>query len=77
MRKLHQRQEWCHLMFRTKFLTLLPKNIRIAISFMSPVGGKIQQNVVLTGCERNSHSDKILFEFIIFADRNLQFITNS
>ena len=47
MRKLHQRQEWCHLMFRTKFLTLLPKNIRIAIFFMSPVGGKIQQNVVL------------------------------
>ena len=34
-------------MFHTKFPMSLPKNIGMAIVFVSPIGGKIQQNVVL------------------------------
>ena len=45
--KLHQRQEWCHLWFHTKFPMSLSKNKGMAIDFVSPIGGKIQQNVVL------------------------------
>ena len=45
--KIVQRQEWCHLIFQTKFSMPLWKNKGIAIVFVSPIGGKIQQNVVL------------------------------
>ena len=34
-------------MFHTKFLMSLSKNKGMAIDFVSPIGGKIQQNVVL------------------------------
>ena len=34
-------------MFHTKFPTSLSKNKGMAIVFVSPIGGKIQQNVVL------------------------------
>ena len=34
-------------MFHTKFQMSLSKNKGIAIDFVSPIGGKIQQNVVL------------------------------
>ena len=45
--KLHQRQEWCHLMFHNKFPTSLSKNKGMAIDFVSPIEGKIQKNLVL------------------------------
>ena len=34
-------------MFHTKFQTSVPKNKGMAIVFVSPITGKIQQNVVL------------------------------
>ena len=34
-------------MFHTKFPMSLPKNKGMAIVFVSPIGGKIQQNVFL------------------------------
>ena len=34
-------------MYYTKFRTSLPKNKGVAIVFVSPIGGKTQQNVVL------------------------------
>ena len=45
--KLHQRQEWRHLMFHTKFPMSLSKHKGMALDFVSSIGGKIQQNVVL------------------------------
>ena len=46
----------------------LSKNKGMAIEFVSPIGGKIQQNVVLRDLKENSHSDKIIFKFMIFAN---------
>ena len=45
--KLHQRQERCHLIFHIKSPMSLSKNRGMAIYFVSPIGGKIQQNAVL------------------------------
>ena len=54
--------------FHTKFPTPLPKNKGMAIVFVSPIGGKIQQNVVLRDVKETRTAIKFFFEFIIFSD---------
>ena len=69
--KLHQCQGWCHLTICVKFWTSLPKNNGINDRFCEPYRRKNTVKYGCMGCERNSHSDKILFELMIFADWNL------
>ena len=63
--KLHQRQEWRNLMFHYKFPTSVLKNKGMAIVFVSPIGAKIQQNVVLRDVKETRTAIKLFLNLYL------------